>query len=104
MLVDHEVDPGLIADMKGATKNAMNILNSSMRALFSSDIVDANRTIDMVADLEKMTDDISALAHQKKGDLALSIGYIAESIRRAGEYSGDISEAIINQLIREAEK
>jgi len=104
MLIDHEVDPGLIADMKGATKNAMNILSSSMRALFSSDIADANRTIDMVADLETMTDDISALAHQKKGDLALSIGYIAESIRRAGEYSGDISEAIINQLIREAEE
>jgi phosphate uptake regulator len=103
MLIDHEVDPELIADMKGATKNAMNVLSSSMRALFSSDIVDANRTIDMVADLETMTEDISALAHQKKGELALSIGYIAESIRRAGEYSGDIAEAIINQLIRESE-
>jgi hypothetical protein len=37
-----------------------------MRFLFSSNITDANHTIDMVDDLEKMTDDISALAHQKK--------------------------------------
>lgn len=101
MLLDHEVDPGLVANMKTATENAMNILSSSMQALFSSEITDANRTIDMVGDLEQMTGNISALAHGEKGDLALSIGYIAESIRRAGEYSGDIAETIINQLVRD---
>jgi hypothetical protein len=58
----------------------------------------------MVDNLEKMTDNISAFAHLKKGELALSIGYVAESIRRAGEYSGDISEAIINQLIHEVKE
>jgi len=104
MLIDHGIDPKIITDMKNATKIAMSILNSSMRALFSSNITDANRTIDMVDDLEKMTNNISAFAHQKKGELALSIGYVAESIRRAGEYSGDISEAIINQLIHEEQE
>jgi phosphate uptake regulator len=102
VLIDHKVDPELVAEMKIATKNAMNILNSSMRSLFSANITDANRTIDMVHDLETITDKISSSALQKKGLLALSIGYVAESIRRAGEYAGDISEAIINQLINEA--
>lgn len=101
ILIEHDVIPEVVADMKVATKDAMEILHSSMRALFSSDIGDANRTIDMVAGLAGMTDEISALAHREEGELAQSIGYIAESIRRAGEYSSDIAEAIINQLIRE---
>ena len=46
-------------------------------------------------------DSIASVALQKKGALALSLGYIAESIRRAGEYAADISEAIINQLLEE---
>jgi len=103
VLIKHEIDPKIVADMQVATKSAMDILHSSMRALFSSDITDANHTIDMVAGLAEMTDGISALAHREEGELAQSIGYIAESIRRAGEYSGDIAEAIINQLIRESD-
>lgn len=103
VLIDYEVDPEIVAEMMVATKNAMDILHSSMRALFSSDIADANLTIDMVAGLTGMTDGISARAHREDGEFAQSIGYIAESIRRAGEYSGDIAEAIINQLIRESD-
>jgi phosphate uptake regulator len=103
VLIDQGIDPRIVVDMKGAIRKAMTILNASMRALFSANIVDANRTIDMVDDLEKMTDDISAFALQKKGPLALSIGYVAESIRRAGEYAGDISESIINQIVSEIE-
>jgi len=101
VLIEHEVDGEVVTRMKAATETAMSILDSSMRALFSSDMVDANRTIEMVGDLARMTDGISALAHEKSGEVALSIGYIAESIRRAGEYSADISEAIINQIIRD---
>lgn len=101
VLIRNEVDDEVAAGMLAATDAAMSILDSSMRSLFSSDIVGANRTIDMVGDLTRMTDGISALAHEKTGEVALSIGYIAESIRRAGEYSADISEAIINQIIRD---
>jgi hypothetical protein len=31
--------------------------------------------------------------------VALNIAYISESIRRAGEYAGDISETVINLLV-----
>jgi hypothetical protein len=33
--------------------------------------------------------------------VAISLGYIVESIRRAGEYSGDISENVINYIVEE---
>ena len=63
--------------------------------------MNANDTIQMVEKLEVLSDSIASVALQKKGALALSLGYIAESIRRAGEYAAGISETIINQLIEE---
>jgi hypothetical protein len=38
---------------------------------------------------------------QQKGAIAISLGYIEESIRRTGEYSGDLAEYVINYLIEE---
>ncbi len=32
---------------------------------------------------------------------AIALHYIAESIRRCGEYAGDISETVINYLVEE---
>jgi hypothetical protein len=33
--------------------------------------------------------------------VALNIAYISESIRRSGEYAGDISETVINLLVED---
>ncbi len=101
VLLDHHLDQNLIKEIHKAAELAMTILDSSIHSIFSGDLADANRTIDSVAELESVTDGITAIALQRKGELALSIGYIAESIRRAGEYGADISETIINQLIYE---
>jgi len=35
-------------------------------------------------------------------DIAVALSDITESIRRLGEYSGDISENVINLLVEEA--
>jgi Phosphate uptake regulator len=101
VLVAHRIDRTLFDTIHHATDMAMAILDASIRSIFSSNLSDANHTIDSVGDLETVTDGITAIALQKKGELALSIGYVAESIRRAGEYGADISETIINQLIDE---
>ena len=37
----------------------------------------------------------------QEGSIAVSIGYIVESIKRISEYSQDISETVINYLIGE---
>ncbi|MDD1672819.1 MAG: phosphate uptake regulator PhoU [Methanomicrobiales archaeon] len=100
-LIDHRIDQKVVADINNAVDLAMAILDSSIRSIFSGNLSGANRTIDSVSELETVSDGITTIALQKKGEIALSIGYIAESIRRAGEYGADISEAIINQLIDE---
>jgi len=58
--------------------------------LISFELIDADRTMAMVNDLTEITGDISALADQKQGDPALSIGYIAERSCEPG-YSPAIS-------------
>ena len=51
--------------------------------------------------LESLCEKINTLALQQESAIAISIGYIVESIRRIGEYSEDISETVINYLIDE---
>jgi phosphate uptake regulator len=98
-LIELKVDPRIGEDLKAATELAMSILESSMKALFSSNAEDANSVINALDKLESLADHITDQAFQKKGAAALSIGYINESIRRAGEYSADIAENVINQVI-----
>jgi phosphate uptake regulator len=64
-------------------------------------IVAASETIESVTKLEDLCEKISTLVHDQEGSMALSIGYIVESIQRIGEYSQDISETVINYLIGE---
>jgi len=72
-----------------------------MGALFRKDIKASNENIDTVEKLEKICEEINTLALQQKAIIAISIGYIADSIRRIGEYAEDISETVINHLINE---
>ena len=68
---------------------------------FRKDIKATNENIEAVKSLRKSCEEINTIALKQKGDLAISIGYIIESIRRIGEYAEDISETVINFLIEE---
>jgi len=84
-----------------ASNLAINILDNSIVAFFRKNIDAANENIESVVKLEKLCEEINTLALQQKGAKAISIGYIAGSIRRIGEYAEDISETVINYLIGE---
>ena len=51
--------------------------------------------------LKTSTTDINNLVLKQDTMIAIHVGYIAESVRRAGEYAGDISETVINLLVEE---
>jgi phosphate uptake regulator len=72
-----------------------------MGSFFKKDIKASNETIESVLKLERLCEEINALALKQKGVVALSVGYIVESIRRIGEYAEDISENVINHLVGE---
>jgi len=91
----------IIDNIEKASGLALDIFNKSIDAFFKKDIKASNENIDTVEKLEKLCEEINALALQQKAIIAISIGYIVESIRRIGEYAEDISENVINYLVDE---
>ncbi|RXE55498.1 PhoU family transcriptional regulator [Methanoculleus taiwanensis] len=96
-----EPDASLIVDIESASRVALAIYDASIRSLFKKDIVEANGSILAVQTLAVQCEEISHTALRQKTAIAVSVGYIAESIRRLGEYSKDISENVINDLVSE---
>jgi phosphate uptake regulator len=100
-LVDNSVDRKIIDRILVASTLSLDIFNKSISSFFKKDIKASNETIESVEKLESLCEEINTLALQQKGIVALSIGYIIESVRRIGEYAEDISENVINYLINE---
>ncbi|MFX1502597.1 MAG: phosphate uptake regulator PhoU, partial [Promethearchaeota archaeon] len=77
---------------------SLYLLDKSLDAWLLKSIMLANENIEsikeLIASAEKITFDIT-----NRAELSIAIGYIIESIRRTGEYAGDISEIIINNLV-----
>jgi phosphate uptake regulator len=95
----HETDDGTAESMDEASVLALQIFSKSMEAFFEGDILKANAALEMVSDLEGRTRMISTRALQFEAVAAIPVGQIADSIRRIGEYSGDICENVINHLV-----
>ena len=103
-LVDYTIDKKIVNHLKSASDLSLEILNQSIGSFFKKDIQISNETIEMVKKLESRCEQLNTLALQQKSVVAISIGYIVESIRRIGEYAEDISEHVINYLISENRK
>ena len=99
--IDEKVDKKIIDTIGSASNLALDIFDKSIESFIERDINSANRNIDSLTKLASLCGKINTLALQHKAAIAVSIGYIAESIRRTGEYATDISECVINHLISE---
>ena len=99
--IDEKVDKKIIDTIESASNLALDIFDKSIESFIERDINSANRNIDSLTKLASLCGKINTLALQQKAAIAVSIGYIAESIRRTGEYATDISECVINHLISE---
>lgn len=100
-LVDSNLDKRIINKIQSASDLAINIVNRSIGAFLRKDIRASNKNIELARKLVTQCEEINELALKQKGTIAISIGYIVESIRRIGEYAEDISETAINYLVWE---
>jgi len=98
---ENEVDPEVLAAIKKASILALSIFDKSIIAFFSADMRGSHKNIEQVEKLEEICENINTLAMKKDPFVAVSLRYIAESVRRSGEYAGDISESVINYLVEE---
>jgi len=74
------------------------MLDVSLDAWLNKNLNLANENINSAKELIDICENIYTRL-DKFPEYSVPIGYIIESIRRTGEYSGDISEIIINNLI-----
>lgn len=99
LLLDNHIDDTIIKKVEYGNGKSLTLLNKSIGAFTKKEIKEANETIDLSEELESLCEDIDKLALKQEAAVAISLGYIVESIRRIGEYAEDISETVINHLI-----
>jgi len=100
-VMDQQIDKGVIAAMKKAGVRSLEIFDRSIISFFNNNMKDAHKNIESVAELEDMCSAINNMVLSQETPVAISVGYMVESIRRCGEYSGDISENVINFLVED---
>jgi phosphate uptake regulator len=102
-VIDADVDRKILAAIKKSSTMSLEIFDRSIVSFFNTDMKEAHRNIESINALEKICGDINNMVLKQDTLIAINIGYIAESIRRAGEYAGDISETVINLLVENDE-
>lgn len=99
VLIDLDPDPDTLDLIETANTLALEIFAWSMEAFHTGDIKKANATLQRVRDLEEKTREINTRVLHSEAVAAIPAGQIADSVRRIGEYSGDICENVINQIV-----
>ncbi|MFX1309581.1 MAG: PhoU domain-containing protein [Promethearchaeota archaeon] len=99
LLIDYKkIEKDLIKNILIASNISLDLLDKSLDAWLQKSIILANENIEAIKELISTTEKIS-LNTSNSVEFSIAIGYIIESIRRTGEYAGDISEIIINNLV-----
>jgi len=99
-LGDKNLDEKMIKMIESAGELSLEIFDKSVESLFKKNIKASNDCIESVPKLISSCEKINTLALSQKGIIAISVGYIVESIRRTGEYAADIAEGVMNHLVR----
>jgi phosphate uptake regulator len=95
------IDTEMLASITKANNLAIALFDKSIVSFFNSDLKGSHKNIEQVKKLEELYEKIALLAIKEDPPIAIPLRTIAESIRRSGEYAGDISESIINYLVEE---
>jgi phosphate uptake regulator len=99
ILIDKRLDDKVIKNIVSASELALTNLSNSIEAWNKRDIKSANHNIESVKALTSYCERINDAAMGIRGEAAIALSYVSESLRRTGEYAGDLSELLINQLI-----
>ncbi|NTW92021.1 MAG: phosphate uptake regulator PhoU [Methanoregulaceae archaeon] len=95
------INKDIITAIRKAATLALSIFDKSIVLFFKKDLKASHQNIEQVHELEDLCENINTLAMEEDPVMAISLRNIAESIRRSGEYAGDISENVINYLVEE---
>jgi phosphate uptake regulator len=102
-VIDTDLDKKIMNAIRKSSALSLEIFDRSIISFFNTDMKEAHRNIESIGALENICSDINTMVLKQDTLEAVPIGNIAESIRRAGEYAGDISETVINLLVENDE-
>jgi hypothetical protein len=100
-IISREIDPAIIGKIAKASELSVGIFNRSIISFFNKDMKQAHQNIESLRVLETLCEEINTIVRHQENPDAIALGYITESVRRAGEYASDISENAINYLVEE---
>jgi phosphate uptake regulator len=100
-ILTKDLDPLIIEKIAKASEISVGIIDRSIVSFFNNDMKKSHKNIESVQVLESLCEEINNLVLQQETPDAIALGYITESVRRAGEYAADISENVINYLVEE---
>jgi phosphate uptake regulator len=95
------IDPEILKKIAKASELSVAIFDRSIVSFFNNDMKKANHNIESMRVLKSLCEDINTIVLQQETADAIALGYINESVKRAGEYAADISENVINYLVEE---
>lgn len=93
---DYALPKDLLAKYRSTLDYALKMLDGSISAYFKSNAEDANDVIDRRDGLKNALREISISIQKIKGEEAIQLALIEESVRRIAYYATDISEVTIN--------
>jgi phosphate uptake regulator len=99
LLAEHPIEPDVAVRLRNASTFSIQIVDRALASFFSWDMKLANATIEDLRKAEQLCEEIHTIAVSWPAGPAVALGYIAESIRRIGEYSSDIAETVINHAV-----
>ncbi len=91
-----DIGEPILTQLKKASDDAIVTFEKSIEAFFTHDLKKANKTIVSIHKLEEIYLTINDEVLRLQTPVAVPIRNITDSIRRAGEYSADIAENVIN--------
>ncbi len=98
-LTDFPIENDIFESIQRAERDAMAIFRATMEAFHSNDLEKANAIIAQTESLEKRCREINRMALSFEMAHAIHFVYIADSLRRMGDYSTDICEHTINHIV-----
>jgi phosphate uptake regulator len=100
-IITKGIDPEILGKIAKASELSVGIFNRSIVSFFNNDMKKANQNIESLRVLKNLCEEINTIVLRQETPDAIALGYITESVKRAGEYAADISENVINYLVEE---
>ena len=97
-IVNTDLSPEGIDFVMKAGRSAIKIFKGIIAAFVNDDMYSSNEFIDKVEEHANLCELIEQYAFTLETKAGIALGNIAESIRRAAEYSADVAEYAINYL------